>query len=449
LARGRLEERRQDLLFFQVEGMAAPFVPWRRDQRGTQTYVKLTRGDQQAFLFAGTHGVLEAEIQKGLMRLVNDGWSVEGEVTVTFEGKAEPGIDPYVYQEPLLLELGQALLPLVDPARGAPLLEHLGHLRDEVHADSGLVVAGVRVRDNLRLEPNRYLLRLKDAPTASGELFLDRILAVGSHEQLGELEGWATVEPSFRMKAKWIEPALKEKAEHLGCLLLGPLPVLITHLKNSILAAGPELLGLQETYDLLARLRPTHPVVVEDFLAERRHLRALRKVLQNLLRERVPIRDLVSILETAGDMLDRLHRTDLVTEFCRMALARTICWSYVDNEGVLRGLALAPAAEQRILAALQETDRGPVLTLSREEADQLVASVRKALEEHGSPPVLFTDPPTRLYVRRLLERSFPLLGVLATTEISAGVRVEVCGQVDFTPPPATRDRREGKLFRRP
>ena len=431
MARGRIEERPEEILFLQVEGLGAPFAPWKRNDRGQQTYVKLTRGQEAALLYAGGHCLVDAEVQQGLMRLVNDGWTVEGELTVAFEGHAEPGTDPYVYQDPLLLELGQALLPLVDPQQGAPLLAKLGGLRDEIARETGLVPAGVRVRDNLNLEPNQYLVRVKESPTASGELFLDRFLAVGDHEQLGELEGWVTTEPAFRMKAKWVEMEHREKAEGVGCLLIGPLQVLMTHLKQVVLNAGPELLGLQETHELVARLRTTHPVVVEDFLSNRTHLRHLRRILQALLAERVPIRDLVTILETAGDALDRISKTDLVTELCRVALARQICWTWLNEEGVLRGLALSPTAEQRFLEALEPREGGVALAMTRDEADDFVTAVRKALEEHGNPPVLFTDPPSRLWVRRLLARALPQLAVLATTEIAPGIRVEIAGPVDF------------------
>lgn len=434
MARGRLEEKHHDLVLLQVEDLAAEFAPWRRDERGQQIFVKISRGQQTALLYAGSHCIVDADVQQGLMRLVNDGWSVEGELTVSFEGKAEPGTDPYVYQDPLLIELGQALLPLVDPQQGAPLLARLGGLRDEVARESGLVPAGIRVRDNLSLEPNQYLIRVKESPAAIGELFLDRYLAVGSHEQLSELQGWATVEPAYRMKAKWIELEHRDKADQVGCLLLGALQVLVTHLKQVVMNAAPELLGLQETHDLVARLRPTHPVVVEDFLSNRAHLRSLRRILQNLLAERVSIRDLVTILETAGDMLDRLKSIDLVVESCRMALARQICWSHLNEEGVLRGLALTASAERRLLEALEVREGGTLLNISQEEAEAFVAAVGKALEEHGRPPVLFTDPPTRLWVRRLLARPFPDLAVLSTTEIAPGVRIETTGTVDFGTP---------------
>jgi len=351
----------------------------------------------------------------------------------------------------LLIELGQALLPLVDPQQGAPLLARLGGLREEVARESGLVPAGIRVRDNLSLEPNQYLIRVKESPAAIGELFLDRYLAVGNHEQLSELQGWATVEPAYRMKAKWIEVEHRDKADQVGCLLLGALQVLVTHLKQVVMNAAPELLGLQETHDLVARLRPTHPVVVEDFLSNRANLRCLRRVLQNLLAERVSIRDLVTILETAGDMLNRLTDIDQVVESCRMALARQICWTHLNEEGVLRGLALTARMEGRLLEALEVREGGPRLNLSQQEAEAFVTAVGKALEEHGRPPVLFTDPPTRPWVRRLLVQPFPELAILSTAEIAPGVRVETTGTVDLgkvAPPAAATPTQESAPARK-
>ncbi|MBI3927740.1 MAG: FHIPEP family type III secretion protein [Armatimonadetes bacterium] len=443
MARNKPEEQSQTLNFYKIGEIHEPFAPWRRNEKGRQVYIKLSKGDDESFLYVGSHFNLQAEVQQGLMRLVNDGWTVEGEMVVHFDGRAEPGTDPYVYRDPLTIELGRALLPIADPQHGSPLMAKLETVREEIAREMGLVTPPVRVLDNLGLDSNQYLVRIKDAPAAMGEVYLDRLLVLGSHEQLGELEGWATTEPVHRMRAKWIEPEQRDKAEQAGCLVLGPLTILMTHIKSIILGASGELLGLQETFELVGRLQSTHSVVVEDFLHDRRNLRALRKVLKNLLQERVSIRDLVTILETAGDMLDQLDRVDLVTEFCRMALSRQICNAYLDNEGVLRGLALSPESEKLFLEAIQTSDRGPVLALSRELADDFLVAVRQAREEHGNPPVLFTDPPSRLFVQRVLARALSEFGVLATTEIPRGLKVEVCGQIDF-PRKKTRTRSKKK-----
>ncbi|MGE0491736.1 MAG: FHIPEP family type III secretion protein [Vulcanimicrobiota bacterium] len=432
MARNKPEEMQESLQVLRIGDLYEPFAPWKRNEKGRQIYIKLTRGDEDVcYLFVGTHYGLKAEVQQGLMRLVNEGWNVEGELQLSFDGRAEPGTDPYVYQDPLALELGRSLLPVADPQHGCPLMGKLESVREDVARELGIVTPPIRVLDNLQLDPNQYVVRIKDAAAAAGEVFLDRLMALGGHEQLDRLEGWATTDPVHRMRAKWIEPELRDQAEQSGCLVLGPLAVLMTHLKAIVATACPELLGLQETHELITRLAPTHPVVVEDFLVDRRNLRLIRQVLRNLLSERVPVRDLVTILETAGDMLDRLERVDLVTEFCRGALSRQICNTYLNQDGVLRGLALGPNTEKLLTDSIQSTDRGPVLSLTKDTAEDLVVAVRKQLEEHGSPPVLFTDPPTRLFVRKILARSVPGLGVLATTEIASGIKVEVAGQVEL------------------
>ena len=441
MARNKPEEVTESLTVLKVGELYEPFSPWRRDEKGTQVYIKLTRGeDESRFLFVGQHLGLQADVQQALMRLVNEGWHVEGEVQVRFDGRAEPGTDPYVYQVPLCIELGAGLLPIADPQNGSPLLTKLEAVREDVASELGLVTPPIQVVDNLRLEADQYLIRIKNAPAASAEVFLDRLMVLGNHQQLDALEGWATHDPIHRMRAKWIEADLREKAENIGCVVLGPLAVMVTHLKGVIGSACPELLGLQETFEHVQRLQSTHPVVVEDFLSNRTHLRRLRRILQSLLMERVSIRDLVTILETAGDHLENLDRTEMVTESCRRALARQICSSYVNQEGVLRALALGPKTEEILLAMATEGQKSQTLSISKSWVENFISEVKKQLEEHKNPPVLLTDPPSRLLVRRLLASQFPGLGILATTEIASGFRVEPCGQVECATPEGSSER---------
>lgn len=422
----KIEQTTENIQIFRIESLDAPFAPWKREDRGQQVYIKLTKEQETALLYVGEHCVLDADVQQSLLRLVNEGWYVEGELTISFEGKEEPGVDPYVYQDPITVELGTALLPLVDPQHKAPLLSYLPAIRDEIGRESGLVPAGVHVRDNLQTEANRYVVLLRNSPIATGEVFLERVLAVGSHEQLNELVGWSTVEPAFRMPAKWLEPDSVEKAKQLGCLVLDPLQVLLTHLKQIILKASPELLGLQDTYNLISRLKVTHPVVVEDFLTNRANLRCLRRVMRSLLSENVPVSDLVTILETTSEGLDAQLLDVEIIECCRRALARQICWSHINGEAELRGLVLSPNLES-VLHELTDTNT----TVSSELSDAIVTAVRKALETANTPPVVFTEPETRPLLRRLVASSIPALSILSTAEIAPGVHVIVNGSIDL------------------
>jgi len=413
-----VRDRQETITLLTSGELVADFIPWNAGEHGQQAYLKLTQEDRAAYLYAGVGSILELEIQKSLMRLLNDGWTLQGEVFVEFDGTREPGTKGVALVDPVVLELGGGLLPLVDPYQGAPLLEKLPGLRHELAEDVGFLAPAVKVRDNLTLSANGYRVRLRGAPTAQGELFLDRLLAVGSLEQLGALQGWTTIEPTYRMPAKWIPPEARETAEQGGCMLLGSLAVLLTHLRETVREAAPRLLGLQDVADMVARLAPTHPVVVEPFNGRAERLRRLRRVLQTLLSEGVPIGDLVTILEVVGDNPD--GEVDAGVEEVRLALAPQIVTRYTDDEGTLRALVLSDEAES---AAAK---------MDEEFCDQLTRRVREALEEHQQPAVLFAPPPLRRAIRRALEPALPHFPVLSTGEIPSGVKVQVAGPVKWT-----------------
>lgn len=431
MARNRAEEELQELHVLRVGEVFEPFAPWRRNEQGKQVYIKLTRTEETSYLYVGSQLSVRAELQQALMRLVNDGWTVEGEVVVQFDGRSEPGTDPYVYREPLVLELGKNLLPLVDPQNGSPLVAKVEQIREEVAREVGLVIPPLRITDNLQLE-NQYLLRIKDAPVALGEVFLDRLLALGNLEALGQLEGWTCQDPVHRMPAKWISGELKERAESMGLPLLGPLPVLVGHVKGLILGACPELMGLQDCYDLVHRLRSSHPIVVEEILADPRILRRVRRILQALLQQRVAIRDLVTILEICGDHFDELHDVETITERCRTALARQICASVVDGEGNMRVLALGPITEDRVRDSIKDGPNGSYCDWDTDQVENLLRSIKKAREEHDHPQVLVTDPPTRRHIQRFTSEAFPDLTVMSTHELVAGFKVQVAGMVELS-----------------
>lgn len=428
-----IRQKEQVIRCFSSEALDGEFIPWGLGDTGRQSWLKLAREEEVGFLYAGVGGVLEAEVQRSLMRLVNEGWKIVGEVDVSYDGASEPGEEGLEAPEPCSLEIGSGLLPLVDPFQQSPLLDRLRDVRRELSADIGFVVPGVKVQDDLALPPSGYRIRLRGTVAAAGEIFLDRFLAVGSLEQLGRLTGWTTTDPSYRLPAKWIEPSEREAAEGAGCMLLGGLSVLVTHLREVIRLHASEMLGLQDTHRLLARLRHKHPIVVEEFLESIGRVRKVRHVLRRLLDEGVSIRDLVTILETLGDHPEALDGPEQATELVRRALARQIVTSFMDEEGTVRALVLSDAVEERLLG-----DHG-VMGL----AEDLVRAVRSALEEHQHPPVLFANPALRPQVRRILAPVFPHLAVLSLLEIPRGVHIEVRGQVDVksatpaeAPPPA-------------
>lgn len=442
----KINETVNEVKLFSLTDYEADFIPWKRSERGQQVYIKLVREQESALLYVGENCVMDAELQQALIRLVNEGWNVAGEITMSFEGSTEPGIDPYVYQDPIVLELGKGLLPLLDPQQNAPLVSAMPGLRDEIARESGLVPAGVRIKDNLRLDPCRYTVLLHNSPTATGEIYLDRFLAIGSFEQLSTLEGWAAIEPTYRMKAKWIEASLREKAEKAGCLLVGPMQVLLTHLKSLMLEAAPELLGLQDTFNLISRLQITHPVVVSEFIQDGKKLRILRKVLQTLLSERVALNNLVTILETIGDNLTEQLSLDndyieKLANKCRLSLARQICWANLTPAGELQAAVTGDKLEADLYALKELFSRDKVKD-SQEESlvDKIISCLKEKLQAAGNPGVIITPPELRSFLSKLINADIPHMCILSTQEVAKGrVKLIVNGVLDYKKEKSTSD----------
>jgi flagellar biosynthesis protein FlhA len=409
------------------------FIPWNKGEQGVQSFVKLRKNGEAALFYTGEGSMMENETRRTLMKLTNEGWEQEGDVFVNFDGRSEneKEFDDLFHQDVIRVELGRKLLPLVDPGAGAPLLQILRDIRKNIAKDTGYVTASINVKDNLDIPFDNYIIFVKETPVASGEIFLDRFLVMGNREKFSQLKGWSTKDPVYNQPAMWVEPDQKNKAEELECLIMGPLNVLITHIQASIILHLKELLGLQDIHQMLKHLENNYPIIVEDFLKDKNKLRHLRKILQNLVGERVGIRDLVTILETVGDYEDQLEKTEFISEMVRIALARQICWSYIDAEGRIKGLALSRKFEAKIQNAIKETKIGVKLMLNQEEADLIIKDLRKTLEDYKFPRVIFTDPPSRLFFRKLTEASFPDLGILSTAEIVRGIPVEILGEVEL------------------
>lgn len=415
---------------FQVLRLVDEFpglLPFKRGERGRQHFIKLTREEEEAYLFVGSNGALRSEIQQALMRLINEGWAPEGEVSLDFNGQGDAGHDTPFFTERLQLEVGRALLALLDPQNGAPLLDHMESLRAELAQLLGLSVPQIKVIDNLSLDEHKYLIRIKGAPVYAHEIFLDRLLAIGSPQQLDTIEGWVTQDPILGTRAKWIEAESKEKAEQSGCTILGPLALMMHHLRAILAQNSHELLGLQDVYDLVEKLGQSHPVVAEPFLESRQALRYFQTVLRELLGEGLPIKDLVTVGEVAGESFDLDENPDQAVERCRKALHFLLCSRLVDEENQLVGLALAPDWEETLVALEDSLDQ---VSLEKQTED-LVTEVKKKLTEVSPQRVvaIFTDPQTRRVTRRALARSIPGVAIVATDELAKSVKVLVAGSV--------------------
>jgi len=329
------------------------------------------------------------------------------------------------------IEMGYGLIRYVDASQGGDFLDRIKSIRRQIALEMGLIVPPVHITDNLQLNPRQYAILLKGVPIARGELVQDHLLAINPGTAREEIPGLATVEPAFGLQARWIKAQERERAQLAGYTLVDPATVLATHLTEIIKSQAYELLGRQETKSLMDTVSKTHPKVVEDLVPKVLSLGEVQKVLQNLLRERVSIRDAVTILETLADYGSYTKNTAALTEYCRQALGRSICKPYQTDEGDLPVFTVSPDLEKSIADGVVHSDQGSYLALEPRQAKDIMTRFRKTVETAGSAgnPVVLCSPATRMYVRQLLERFLPNVAILSHSEIPPSIRVLSLGMV--------------------
>jgi flagellar biosynthesis protein FlhA len=347
--------------------------------------------------------------------------------------KGPENVLPLLSVETIELELGSNLVPLALPEEGGDLAERVGGVRKQIALELGLILPTVRIRDNLQLRANTYQIKIKGATVATHDLYPNCVLAMDSGLAVQQFEGIETTEPAFGSPALWISRPLKERAEMAGYIVADPASVLITHLTEIIKTYAAEMLTRQETQKLIEHVKQTDAAAVDELIPNLLTVGEVQKVLQSLLKERVSIRDLATILETLADFAPRTKDLDQLTEFARGALSRQLCKQYQDEDGTLRVLTLAPALEQELREAVQATPTGNMLAIEPTLAQALLRSLSAQVEqaaEQGYSPVLLCSGQIRLPLKRLIERSLPGLSLLAYTEIVPKVEVEALGTVE-------------------
>ncbi len=333
--------------------------------------------------------------------------------------------------DPMELEIGYSLIPLVDSGQGGDLLDRIVMIRRQCALELGLVVPTIRIRDNIQIKPNAYIIKLKGIEIAKGELLLDHYLAMNSGTVFEEIQGIETTEPAFGLPALWIPEAQREQAELNGYTVVDAVSVLATHLTEVIKAHADEILGRQETQNLIDNLKKTNSSLVEEVVPDLMSVGEIQKVLANLLRERVSIRDMATILEVLADYARATKDTEILTEYVRHAMARQITQQNVQ-QNMLPCITLDPALENRIAGAVQRTDRGSYVSLDPDTMQKLLTSLNTELQKltnMGYQPVVLTSPAIRLYFRKLVERSVQGLIVLSHAEIEQSVEIQILGVV--------------------
>lgn len=332
------------------------------------------------------------------------------------------------------LEVGYGLIRLVDRKQGGDLLDRITNIRRQVATEMGLIVPPIRIRDNVQIEPNHYAIKLRGAVIARGDLMPGRLLAIDSGTVSEVVQGIETREPAFSLPAIWITEDDRATAEHRNYTVVEPTSVLATHLTEMIRKHAAELLTRQDLSRLLDNLKERSPKIVEETIPDVIKIGDVQSVLQNLLRERVPIRDLETILETLGDWAPRTKDPEVLTEYVRNALARTICELHRDADNTIHGVTLDPSLEDTINGHVERTERGSYLTIPPALANRIIAAIRNevdaaATKAGGKPPVVFASPQVRPFLRRLIEAALPSVAVLGYGEIVRGVNVRTHGMV--------------------
>jgi len=333
--------------------------------------------------------------------------------------------------DPIELEFGYGIIPLADVNQGGDLLDRVVMIRRQMALELGLIVPVVRLRDNIQLNPNEYVIKIRGTVVARGEVMADRFLAMDSGLAEGEIQGIDTVEPAFGLPAKWIDEDQREKAELMGYTVVDPPSVIATHLTEIIKQYGHELLGRQEVQLLLDNLRDRNSVLVDEVVPKLLSLGELQKVLANLIKESVSIRDMVTILETLADYAGIVRDPDILTEYVRQALSRTITQKFIgDSKGKV--LTLDNELEKEIMDSVQQTEHGSYLSLAPEKTQQIFANLMKEVERVSSlgvTPIILTSPVVRIYFKRLTEQIMPDLVVLSYNELDSKVEVQSLGVV--------------------
>jgi flagellar biosynthesis protein FlhA len=335
--------------------------------------------------------------------------------------------------DPLELEVGYGLIPLVDEERADNLLHQITNIRRQMLSELGFVLPVVRIRDNLRLPPQTYRLKIRGEEVARGELMIDRFLAIPGSQSEENLQGIPTTEPAFGLPAFWITDAEKGRAELMNYTVVSPLAVLSTHLTEVIRSHAADLLSRQMVQEMINQLKEKTPAAIDGVIPEIIRLGDLQDVLKNLLKERVPIRDLSGIIEVLGKHAPSTRDPAILAEAVRQTMARTLSNLYREEDGYMHVFTLSPQLEMMLKESLSATDSGLGFSIDTVTAQSILNATgerMEALAQEGHPPVLLCPRELRLAFRRLIDQAFPNLVVLAFSEISGGTRVQAHGMVD-------------------
>ncbi len=361
---------------------------------------------------------------------------IEGEVSqeevAATEARQPENVNSLLQVDPIELEFGYGIIPLADVNQGGDLLDRVVMIRRQVALELGTVVPIIRLRDNIQLNPNQYIIKIKGIQVSEGEILFDHYMAMNPGYVTEEIAGIPTFEPSFHLPALWVTEGQRERAEAAGYTVVDPPSIIATHLTEIIRHHLAELLTRQDVQRLVDNLKESNPVLVDELVPKLLGLGEVQKVLQNLLREGISIRDLLTVFETLADHATTTRDTDILTEYVRQSLKRAISNKYFPPNETTSVVTLDPKLEQEIMNSVKQTEQGAYLTLDPEVTKKIMKSVEtetEKLERLGKNPIVLTSPIVRMYFKRLSEDYFKDLIVVSYNEIESDVELQSVGMV--------------------
>ena len=387
------------------------------------------------FFFCAAYGILFIVISNNLKNAEKKAEieeEVEEEEVQADEVRRHENVNSLLQVDPIELEFGYGIIPLADVNQGGDLLDRVVMIRRQIALELGAVVPIIRLRDNIQLNPNQYIIKIKGIQVSEGEILFDHYMAMNPGYVEDEITGIPTLEPAFHLEAMWITESQRERAESLGYTVVDPPSMIATHLTEVIKHHLDELLTRQDVQNLIDNIKESNKTLVDELVPKLLGVGDIQKVLQNLLREGISIRDLVTIFETLADYAATSRDTDILTEYVRQSLKRAISNKYFGDENMTEVITLDPKIEQMIMGSIKQTEQGAYISLDPAVTKKILnateAEIQK-LENKGLNPIIITSPIVRMYFKKMTSEYFNDLVVISYNEIDSDIELKSIGVV--------------------
>jgi len=358
--------------------------------------------------------------------------AMEEDESGEMERKEPENVMNLISVEPMEVEIGYGLIPLADEGSGGDLLQRIASVRRQCAIEMGIVVQPIRIRDNLQLKTNEYVIKIRGTVITSSELMANMLLCMDPNGDNSEIQGIKTMEPTFNLPAVWINKDQREEAEIRGLTVVDPTTVMVTHLTETIKAHSYELLGRQEVKNIVDTTREKYSAVVDELIPDLMTIGELQKVLQNLLKEKVPIKDMVTIMESLADNSRNTKDLEILTEYSRFALARTICNQIINEERAVTVVTLNPKLEEIVAKNIQKSIQGSFPAIDPDTTTRIFTNIRETIDSvyfYNNQPVILVSPNIRCVFRKLVEMAFPHIMIISLNEIPNDVEIRTEGVV--------------------